>query len=59
VGDILVIGGAGAYCAGMAAKNYNSFPESAEVLRDRNGQFRLIRARQTLQQIIQNELLLP
>lgn len=59
VGDILVIGGAGAYCAGMAAKNYNSFPESAEVLRARDGQFRLIRARQMLQQIIQNEILLP
>ncbi len=59
VGDILVIGGAGAYCAGMAAKNYNSFPESAEVLIDPEGIPHLIRARQTLQQIIQNEILLP
>ncbi|MCK5862919.1 MAG: diaminopimelate decarboxylase [Candidatus Hydrogenedentes bacterium] len=58
-GDMLVIGGAGAYCASMATKNYNSFPESAEVLMDRNGVPHLIRARQTLEQIVQNEILLP
>ena len=55
-GDLLVIGGAGAYCAGMAAKNYNSFPESAEALLNREGIPHLIRARQTLAQIVQNEI---
>ena len=55
-GDLLVMEGAGAYCAGMAAKNYNSFPECAEVLRETDGAFRLIRRRQTLDQIIQNEV---
>ncbi|HDP35137.1 MAG TPA: diaminopimelate decarboxylase [Candidatus Hydrogenedentes bacterium] len=58
-GDLLVIGGAGAYCAGMAAKNYNSFPESSEVLLNKDGVPRLIRARQTLAQMVQNEVSLP
>lgn len=57
VGDAIVIGGAGAYCSGMAGKNYNSFPEAPEVLIDRAGQLKLIRARQTLDQIIGNEIL--
>ncbi len=56
IGDTLVIEGAGAYAAGMAAKNYNAFPEAAEVLIDRNGEPRLVRRRQTLEQVLQNEL---
>jgi diaminopimelate decarboxylase len=55
IGDALVIEGAGAYCASMAAKNYNSFPECAEVLKGVEGSFTLIRERQTLEQIIANE----
>lgn len=54
-GDAFVIEGAGAYCSGMPAKNYNSFPECAEVLLTKAGDFRLIRRRQTLEQIIANE----
>ena len=54
-GDLVVIGGAGAYCAGMSTKNYNSFPEAPEVLLQAGGQFQLIRRRQTLEQILQNE----
>ena len=57
VGDALVIGGAGAYCSAMASKNYNSFPEAAEVMVDRDGAARLIRKRQTLEQILVNEVL--
>ncbi len=53
--DLVVIGGAGAYCAGMSTKNYNSFPEAPEVLLQARGQFQLIRRRQTLEQILQNE----
>ena len=30
-GDLMVVEGCGAYVAGMSAKNYNSFPEAAEV----------------------------
>ena len=55
VGDVVVIGGAGAYCAAMAAKNYNSFPEAAEVLLAADGSAHLIRRRQTLDQIVVNE----
>jgi diaminopimelate decarboxylase len=55
-GDICVIEGAGAYCSGLAAKNYNSFPEAPEVLLRENGQAILIRRRQTLAQITQNEI---
>jgi len=56
VGDAVVIGGAGAYCAGMASKNYNSFPEAAEVLIDRAGNTHLVRKRQTLDQVLANEV---
>ena len=55
MGDAVVIGGAGAYCAGMSAKNYNSFPEAPEVLLDTDGGFHLLRRRQTLDQVIANE----
>ena len=56
-GDLVVIGAAGAYCAGLSAKNYNSFPEAPEVLIDLAGVPRLIRARQTLEQVVANEIL--
>jgi diaminopimelate decarboxylase len=56
IGDILVIDGSGAYCSGMSTKNYNSFPESPEVLIDNDGAVHVIRKRQTLEQIYQNEI---
>lgn len=55
-GDLILIGGAGAYCSTMAAKNYNSFPEAPEVLIKTDGTLSLIRKRQTLSQILANEL---
>lgn len=57
IGDAVSIGGAGAYCASMAAKNYNSFPEACEVLLGTDGSFHLLRQRQTLDQVVANELL--
>ncbi len=57
IGDCVVIEGAGAYCAAMASKNYNSFPEAAEVLLSADGAFQLIRRRQSLDQMIQNEVI--
>ncbi len=58
IGDYLVIEGSGAYCSGMSSKNYNSFPEAPEVLyRGPDQEPVLIRKRQTLDQIIQNEVL--
>jgi diaminopimelate decarboxylase len=59
IGDLAVIDGAGAYCSAMCTKNYNSFPESAEVLLQRDGSVRLIRKRQTLDQVLQNEIYAP
>ncbi len=56
IGDLCVIEGAGAYCSAMSAKNYNSFPEAAEVLLRESGELVLIRRRQTLEQIVQNEV---
>lgn len=56
VGDVLVIGGSGAYCAAMSTKNYNSFPEAPEVLLGTDGRFHLLRRRQTLDQVLQNEV---
>ncbi|MFO7974414.1 MAG: diaminopimelate decarboxylase [Candidatus Hydrogenedentota bacterium] len=57
IGDALVIGGAGAYCSAMCCKNYNSFPESPEVLLKKNGEMQLIRERQTLDHMLANERL--
>lgn len=56
IGDICVIEGCGAYCASMNAKHYNSFPEPPEVLLMADGNFNMIRARQHLEQIWQNEV---
>lgn len=56
IGDLLVIGGAGAYCSAMSSKNYNSFPEAAEVLLTSRDDFRLLRKRQTLDQMLANEM---
>lgn len=53
-GDLLVMSGVGAYCSSMSTMNYNSFPAVAEVLID-GGEPRLIRRRQTLDQILANE----
>jgi len=55
IGDVVVIGGAGAYCAAMATINYNSYPQAPEVLRRRDGSLELIRRRQTLDQVLENE----
>ena len=58
-GDLLVVEGAGAYCAGMSGKNYNSFPEAPEVMRTAEGTFHVIRKKQSLEQITANEVELP
>ena len=56
VGDLLAMAGAGAYCSSMASKNYNSFPESPEVMIRENGDVALMRQKQSLEQIIANEV---
>ncbi len=57
IGDLVVMEGAGAYCSSMSLKNYNSYPESPEVLLDIDGSLKLIRQKQTLEQVLQNEIL--
>lgn len=43
----------------MSAKNYNSFPEAAEVLVGKDDKVHVIRKRQTLEQVYQNEVAAP
>jgi len=40
----------------MSMKNYNSFPESAELLLRKNGEIAEIRKRQELKDIWRNEI---
>lgn len=56
IGDFMVIGGTGAYCSSMAPMNYNSHAQVPEILYTRQKELRQIRARQTLGQIVANEL---
>jgi len=55
VGDYLVVERAGGYAASMSVKNFNSYPEAAEVCRVAKNEYHLARARQTLEQMTQNE----
>lgn len=56
VGDLLVVEGSGAYCSSMCTKNYNSFPEAAEVMLGVDGTPHLIRKRQVVEEIWANEV---
>ncbi len=56
IGDLVVVAGAGAYCAGMATINYNSYPQAPEAMLQANGALRLLRRRQSLEQVWQNEV---
>jgi diaminopimelate decarboxylase len=56
IGDLVVVGGAGAYCAAMSTINYNSYPQAPEVLRELDGSLRLVRRRQALAQVWANEV---
>ncbi len=56
IGDLCVIGGSGAYCSSMSTMNYNSYPALPEVLLKTDGTLKLMRKRQTLEQIVENEV---
>jgi diaminopimelate decarboxylase len=56
IGDLVVVGGAGAYCAGMATINYNSYPQAPEVMLAPDGALTLLRRRQQPEQVWQNEV---
>ncbi|MBI2760340.1 MAG: diaminopimelate decarboxylase [Chloroflexi bacterium] len=56
IGDLVVVDGAGAYCAAMSTINYNSYPQAPEVMLRPDGSLRLLRRRQDLDQVWQNEV---
>ncbi|HEV8532518.1 MAG TPA: diaminopimelate decarboxylase [Methylomirabilota bacterium] len=56
IGDLVVVGGAGAYCAAMATINYNSYPQAPEVMLELDSTLRLLRRRQSPEQVWQNEI---
>ena len=56
IGDLCVIGGVGAYCSSMTPFNYNSHTQIQEVMFKPDGQLQLIRKRQTLEQMLVNEI---
>lgn len=55
VGDLVVIGGAGAYGAAMSAVHYNSFPEAPEVLMKSDGRLEILRKRERVKDLWRNE----
>ena len=55
LGDLCLIGYTGAYCSGFAMKNFNSFPEAAEVLRRGPGEFDVIKERQPFEEMLTRE----
>ena len=55
IGDFVAIGGAGAYCSAMALINYNSHVQAPEIIYTTDHTLRVIRSKQTLEQIIANE----
>ena len=56
VGDLAIVGGAGAYCSAMSTINYNSYPQAPEVMLEPNGTLRPLRKRQSLEQMLANEI---
>ena len=56
IGDLVIVGGAGAYCAAMSTINYNSYPQAPEVMLEPDGSLRLLRRRQDLDQVWGNEV---
>jgi diaminopimelate decarboxylase len=55
INDFIAIGGAGAYCSAMALSNYNSHVQAPELLYACDHILKVIRSKQTLQQILANE----
>jgi diaminopimelate decarboxylase len=56
IGDLVIVGGAGAYCAAMSTITYNSYPQAPEIMREPDGTLRLLRRRQRLEQVWENEV---
>ena len=59
MGDFAILKGTGAYCSAMSLKNYNSFPEAAEVMlvsSEAEQKAVVIRKRQDFEDIMKNEV---
>ena len=56
IGDLVVVGGAGAYCAAMSTVHYNSYPQAPEVMLEPDGTLRLLRRRQSPEDVWANEV---
>jgi diaminopimelate decarboxylase len=56
IGELVILGGVGAYCAAVSAINNNSYPQAPEVMLDPDGTLQPLRRRQTLDQIWGNEI---
>ena len=59
IGDYAIVDGSGAYCSAMSTKNYNSFPEAPEVMVDLEGEVHLVRERQDMEKMWENERDVP
>ena len=55
IGDYFAIGGAGAYCSAMSVSNYNSHVQAPEILYTIDRKLKIIRSKQTLEQMLANE----
>jgi len=55
IGDLVVIGGTGAYCSAMTPFNYNSHLQAPEILINQDGGLQCIRIRQSMEQLTANE----
>ena len=56
IGDFIVVERTGGYAASMCLKNFNSYPDAPEVFRIEANRYALVRKRQDLSQITQNEI---
>ena len=56
IGDLVVIGGTGAYCASMSTAGYCSYPRAPEVLINPGRRFKLIRKRQDASDLSRDEI---
>jgi len=56
IADFIAIGGAGAYCSTMSPMNYNSHVQAPEILYTCKRELKAIRSKQTLEQLISNEI---
>ncbi|GBF49488.1 diaminopimelate decarboxylase [Leptospira ryugenii] len=56
IDDYVVMEAVGAYCSSMSTKNYNSFPETGEVILLSSGETKWIRKPQSLEEIYKNEI---